>query len=736
VSLDRLHLEDLRKSGLTDEIIALMACRSVPPKQIGKLQSGGLPGVESVLEFPYPPLSGGASFSRFKLFPPFKPTDSHSIKYVQLKDSGCHLYILPPVSEKLADLSEPLFIVEGEKKAAAAVQAGLNAVGVGGIWNWKDKDTWKGIEELQAIGFADRDTGLVFDSDTWTRDDLQRAVYALGKYLEFRGARVFVYLIPQPTRAKVGLDDYLLTHTIQDFKELKKITLKHPALAQYRQWYDDWKAKNEGETVDDLQGKPLLLREVTPHNEAVEGAELLLELCQAIRRYVVAENADIVAIALWCVHAHAIDAFGISPFLNLSSPEKGCGKSTTLTVISYLLPRPLLSASVSPASIFRTIELFKPSFLIDEADSFDNLNEDLRGLLNASHLRASAQAIRVVGDQHEPRTFSTWCPKAISLIGHLPATLEDRSIVIDMRRRKREEACERFSAIDPHPELELLGQKVARWVKDSLQTLRQAKPVAEGVDLRLYDNWMPLLAVADLAGGRWPDWVRIAARRFVAKAADSASVKVELLMDMAEVMNGQDRVTSEDLVNALNQMADRPWPTWNKSGKPITQIQVSRMVKGFDVKPTKYRTGDKTVRGYHKAEVVAAQSRYAPATDPEHPEQKINENEISELEAIFVPGRVGTEKEASGGRAGTKGNGHDDSGFNWTTGEQEDKEPATKTGITVADVLQEFPGSKVVNGADEADTHGTCKRCGQKIVERVWGDGRRDFGCHGCGRKA
>ena len=109
-----------------------------------------------------------------------------------------------------ADISTPLFIVEGEKKAAAAAQAGLSAIGIGGIWNWKAKDTWKGIEELQLMPFADRDVGLVFDSDTWTRDDLQHAVYALGKYLEFRGAKVSVYLIPQPSKDKVGLDDYLL----------------------------------------------------------------------------------------------------------------------------------------------------------------------------------------------------------------------------------------------------------------------------------------------------------------------------------------------------------------------------------------------------------------------------------------------------------------------------------------------------------------------------------------------
>jgi putative DNA primase/helicase len=309
----------------------------------------------------------------------------------------------------------------------------------------------------------------------------------------------------------------------------------------------------------DLQDKALLLREIAPHADPVTGAELLIDLCRAIRRYVVADNTDLVAIAFWCVHAYAIDAFAISPFLNLSSPEKGCGKSTTLTVLSYLLPRPLLSASVSPAAIFRAIELYKPAFLIDEADTFQNLNEELRGLLNASHLRPSAQVIRTVGDDHEPRAFSTWCPKAIALIGRLPDTLDDRSIVINMRRRKRGEACERFSAIDPHPELEELSQKIARWVQDNFDLLRQARPAADGVDLCLYDNWMPLLAVADLAGATWPRWARIAASRFVAKASDSLSVKVELFADAAEIMRNVDRMSSEQLVEALNAMPDRPW---------------------------------------------------------------------------------------------------------------------------------------------------------------------------------
>lgn len=420
--------------------------------------------------------------------------------------------------------------------------------------------------------------------------------------------------------------------------------------------------------TDGLQGKPLLLREIGPHCEAVNGVEVLMDLCRVIRRYVVADSADIVAVALWCAHAHAIDIFAISPFLNFSSPEKGCGKSTALTVLSFLLPRPLLSASVSPASIFRAIELYKPSFLIDEADTFENLNEELRGLLNASHLRASAQVIRVVGDQHEPRAFSTWCPKAIALIGRLPDTLNDRSIVIHMRRRKRTETCERFSAIDPHPELEALGQKIARWVQDNSDHLRQAKPDADGIDLRLYDNWLPLLSAADVAGGEWPRWARIAASQFVAKATDSTSIKVELLMDAVQVISDDDRISSEDLIVGLNAMADRPWPTFYR-GKPMTQLQLSRILKAFEIRSSNIRIGDRVVKGYHAAELVAALARYSPTVEPLHPQQKKLASEIQELEAIFVADQPATGKESS---STEPLHGEDDNGFDWQTGEQAD----------------------------------------------------------------
>jgi putative DNA primase/helicase len=75
------------------------------------------------------------------------------------------------------------------------------------------------------------------------------------------------------------------------------------------------------------------------------------------------------------------------------------------------------------------------SLLVDEADSFLGEKEELRGILNSGHTRDAAYVVRTVGDEHEPRRFSTWAAKAVAMIGHLPDTLADRSIIIPMRRR-------------------------------------------------------------------------------------------------------------------------------------------------------------------------------------------------------------------------------------------------------------------------------------------------------------
>ena len=115
------------------------------------------------------------------------------------------------------------------------------------------------------------------------------------------------------------------------------------------------------------QGQPLDLPTPEPWPDLVDGAALLSEMTAAVLRYVVMEVGSAVTVALWVVHAHALDAFQFSPRAAVTSAEKRCGKTTVLDVVQNLSPRPLSTSNTTAAAIFRTIEAAQPTLLIDGA---------------------------------------------------------------------------------------------------------------------------------------------------------------------------------------------------------------------------------------------------------------------------------------------------------------------------------------------------------------------------------
>jgi hypothetical protein len=235
------------------------------------------------------------------------------------------------------------------------------------------------------------------------------------------------------------------------------------------------------------QGRTFELEKIEPWEQPVDGAVLLGEICTTIRRYIVLPDESIGALALWALHTHCFDCFGHSPRAAITSPEKGCGKTTTLDVLSALVAGPLPTSNATVSAIFRTVELSAPTLLIDEADTFLKENDELRGILNTGH-RRGGQVIRTVGDDHEPRLFSTWAPAAIAMIGRLPDTLNDRSVVISLRRRKPSEKIESFRA-DRADHLKILQRKMARWARDHSQALAASEPDMGELANRVADNW-------------------------------------------------------------------------------------------------------------------------------------------------------------------------------------------------------------------------------------------------------
>ena len=203
----------------------------------------------------------------------------------------------------------------------------------------------------------------------------------------------------------------------------------------------------------------------------------------------------------------------MTPILAIQSPEKRCGKTTLLGLLQHLMPKALTASNMTMAAIYRVIEERRVSLVIDEADTFIKAdNPELVGILNSGHTRTSAFVVRTVGDNHETTTFSTWCAKVIALIGKLPPTLQDRSIVVQLERKRTRETVERRRA-DRTLDLVELCRKAARWVADHRAELDVCDPVPpDTLDDRAADNWRPLLAIAEVIGGNWPQHARTAAR--------------------------------------------------------------------------------------------------------------------------------------------------------------------------------------------------------------------------------
>ena len=371
-----------------------------------------------------------------------------------------------------------------------------------------------------------------------------------------------------------------------------------------------------GLTGDDSRsGHVIEFSEPEPWPEPVNGAELFDAIAKAIGLHVIMPEHSRDAAALWVAHTYLLDCFMISPRLGITSPTKGCGKTTFLDTVACLVLRPLPAANISPSAVFRVIEACRPTTLVDEADSFIKDNEELRGVLNSGHRRGGSVLRTVaVGDDFEVRSFSTYGACAIALIGQLPGTLADRSVPITLTRRKRDEAITSFR-LDRIGHLVTLARKLARWTKDNEETIATAEPeMPSGLYNRAADNWRPLLAIATVAGGDW-----LARGHTAALAGASADVdelsRLELLLgDVRDVFDGLlsdvDRISSAHLIDKLVVIVPRPWGEYGKAGKPITQNKLARLLQPLHISAQVIRIGVETPRGYYRKQFEEAWERF------------------------------------------------------------------------------------------------------------------------------
>jgi putative DNA primase/helicase len=350
---------------------------------------------------------------------------------------------------------------------------------------------------------------------------------------------------------------------------------------------------------------------VEPWPHPVDGAALLDSLRAIFRRYIVLPKGADIALPLWALHAWTMDTSDISPFIVLVSPTKRCGKTSVMIVLQYLTPRSELASNITASALFRYIEEVKPTLLIDEADSFAKDNEELRGILNSGHTKVAAYVIRnvEVNGEHRPRRFSTWAPKAIATIRSLADTLEDRAIIVKLQRKPPGAEVERLRRRD-NDDFAALRSRAARWAADNFDRLVDPDPqMPKTLNDRAADNWRPLLAIADLSGGRWPEEARRAALTLSGEEDDGA-VNVELLRDIRAAFGDDEVIRSADLLAKLTADPERPWAEW-KHGRSLTQKQLAGLLRPFQILSlTVHPPGRADGKGYRRADFEQAWRAY------------------------------------------------------------------------------------------------------------------------------
>lgn len=373
--------------------------------------------------------------------------------------------------------------------------------------------------------------------------------------------------------------------------------------------------ENKGEKkTDNKQEGFIKFNDPEPWPTPVTTKGLLDELAQTIRRYVILSDYEVISVALWLLHTWTFQTSMICPILGVESPQKRCGKSTLLGVLAELSCRSMLASNISPAAIFRTIEKYYPTLIIDEADTFLKDNEELRGVLNSGHTRSTAYVIRVDGDKFEPRIFSTWGPKVIALIGKLPDTLADRSIVVSMRRRRPDEKIEKRRLNDNNDLIEI-KRKCKRWADEHICLFEIMEPkIPTGLHDRASDNWAPLFMIADMGGEDWGKKARSAALVLSGGESEAETVAVQLLGEFQDLFKKHsDRLPTSFIIEHLCKLEEKPWATWNR-GKAISPRQVAKLLQPFGIASTTVRADSSEVsKGYKAESFVDVFSRYLPS---------------------------------------------------------------------------------------------------------------------------
>lgn len=608
------------KLGISPELLERAGVERVTDRQAragyGIVGSGDMSGIAFPYWNPTALLSGERrrNYVRVRRDHPEIDNGKPKKKYVAPYGDRKHLYF-PPTPDLFPEPSIPVILVEAEKSALALTAwcerkgRKMLPIAMGGCWGWRGQvgmQTTANGERVPETGALPdlnicreaRITYVLLDANCGSNPKVQAARAALVQQLRKQGAAVRVLDLPSADGVN-GPDDYIAFCGDESMGNV----------------IDGW----------------------------VDGAKILDDVADFIEQYVRLTLAQLYIVAVWSVHTHAMTAARETPYLAIHSAEKQSGKTRLLEVLDLLVNKPWLTGRVTAACLVRKIHQERPTLLLDESDAAfqgeKEYAEALRGILNTGH-REDGKASCCVGQGANitVKDFRTFCPKAIAGIGrNLPDTVMDRSIPIYLKRQAPGERVARFRRRDVKPEADELCRQVSDWVTSILGGLREARPLLPAsLSDRRQDGLEPLAAIAEAAGGEWPQRIRAAALEvFNSAAADDPSIGVQLLADIRDIFDGcadDDKITSEELITKLKEIESSPWADW-EHGKGLSKGKLARLLSKYEISPRVMRVDGKTPRGYLRESFLDAWSRYLPGLAAYTPPQNATAQQPARLQA-------------------------------------------------------------------------------------------------------
>jgi hypothetical protein len=389
-------------------------------------------------------------------------------------------------------------------------------------------------------------------------------------------------------------------------------------------------------TPRDGQGSAVSLADPEPWPTPVDGAELLEDIAALTHRYLVLPDGGDDVIALWVAHTYGMELWEHTAYLALTSATRRCGKTTALRVIESLVSRAQRADCLTAATLYRIVEAWAPTLLIDELDRTDP-DSGIWGVLLSGHTRG-ATIPRCDTETLEPRLYHTYGARVLAYIRGsrcpVPDTVEDRSVIMHMSRRRPRDRRERLRSRELASETETIRRRLARWVDDHAVELAEARPeLPEVLDDRAADSWEPMLAIADQVGGRWPARARELAVSYSTTRTDDErdTPGVRVLLDLVDLLDtgalspDGDHLAAADMCSALGALPERPWSSWGRDRREITPHALGRLLRPHDVRTHQIGAEDSRVRRYIAAEIRSAAEHYTDddtSISPEHSRAK------------------------------------------------------------------------------------------------------------------